>query len=234
MAFDLQDLLKQIPVADLAKEIGASKKETEAAVVTALPALIQGLGANAESGGADSLLAALLQHNNDLTAGKTVDLAAVDAKDGKKIVKNVFGSNEKKVVSTLAAAGEEAGAGFDIGGLIQKALPFLAPIVMSYIASNIFGGGSKAEETQSSGGLDLGGLLGGILGGGQQQSSGGLDLGGLLGGMLGGGQQQQSSGGGLDLGGLLGGVLGGSSNTQSSGGLDLGGLLGGLLGGGKK
>ncbi len=41
-----------------------------------------------------------------------------------------------------------------------------------------------------------------------QASGGGLDIGNLLGGLLGGGGSG-SSGGGLDIGNLLGGLLGG-------------------------
>lgn len=63
-------------------------------------------------------------------------------------------------------------------------------------------------------------LLGGLGGGGGQQKSsggGGINLGGLLGGLLGGGQKQQSSGGGFDLGSLLGGLMGGGQQNSSLG-----------------
>src|SRR5512134_1010535 len=65
--------------------------------------------------------------------------------------------------------------------------------------------GQPSGEVRA-GGVDAGdlmGLLGGLLGGGQQQGSQGGqadDLMGLLGGLLGGGQQQQGSQGGVDAG----------------------------------
>ncbi len=104
--------------------------------------------------------------------------------------------------------GGNAGGGLDIGK----------------IAGMLMGGGGAGNIV---------GMLGGLLGGGQQQQGGGL--GGLLGGLLGGGQQPQAQNqaqqdGGL--GGLLGGLLGGGQQqpqqNQQGGGLE--GMLGGLLG----
>jgi len=80
------------------------------------------------------------------------------------------------------------------------------------------------------GGADLGGVLGGILGGGGRQG-GGADLGGMLGSVLGGGQAGGQSGGLGGLGGMLGSVLGGGSSSAGGGG-GLGDVLGGLFGGG--
>ncbi len=79
---------------------------------------------------------------------------------------------------------------------------------------------------QGGGGLDLIGLARSLLGGGGNQGG----IGGILGSLMGGGQQQ---GGGL--GGMLGGLMGGSPSQgqpQAQGGL--GGLLGGLMGGGQQ
>lgn len=77
-------------------------------------------------------------------------------------------------------------------------------------------------------------VLGGLLGGGAQQQApakpAGMDLGGLLGGLMGGGQKTNSQAGGIDLGGLLGGLMG-SGGGQQSGGMDMGSILGSLLGG---
>ena len=62
----------------------------------------------------------------------------------------------------------------------------------------------------------LGGLLGGLGGGG----SGGMDLGGLLGAVLGGGAaggRSASAAPGLDAGGILGHILGGNRERAESG-----------------
>ena len=68
------------------------------------------------------------------------------------------------------------------------------------------------------GGLDMGDLLGSLLGGGQQGQQGGSDLiGSLLGSVLGGDGQQGQQGSGNDLiSGLLGSVLGGSGQQGQS------------------
>ena len=66
-----------------------------------------------------------------------VDLNQVDTDDGQKIVQNVFGPNTDQVAQTL---GSNLGGGQS--GLIQKLLPLLAPIVMSYLAKRLAGGAS--------------------------------------------------------------------------------------------
>ena len=72
--------------------------------------------------------------------------------------------------------------------LVGKLLPMLAPIVLSYLASRVSGGGGKTSAV-SGGGMEdlLGGLLGGVLGGGGSKGGGGI--GDLLGGLLGGGRR---------------------------------------------
>jgi len=221
----LEELLKQLPIGDIAKQVGATKPQTKTAVEAALPALLGGMVANAQNGGGASLLEALQQHGSSLFDGG-VNVADVDTADGEKIVKNVFGKEKDAVVAKLGSTG----GGVDLGDLIGKVMPILAPIVLSFLAAKLFGGGNQTIAPK------------------QNDNAGGFDLGGLLGGLLGGGNQQQSSGGGFDLGGLLGGLLGGGNSApattskskkkvqEPSGGLDLdlGGLLGGLLGGGKK
>ncbi len=81
---------------------------------------------------------------------------------------------------------------------------------------------SSGALSRGSGSNVLGSVLGTVMGGGSQPASGG-GMAGMLGNMLGGGQ---NSGGGL--GGMLGNMLGGSGG-QSGGGVA--GMLGGLLGG---
>ena len=72
----------------------------------------------------------------------------------------------------------------------------------------------------SGGAGGLAGMVGSMLGGGQQQSGG---LGGMLGGLLGGGQQQGGAGG---LAGMLGGLLGGGQQAQEVHNQAAGGLGG--------
>lgn len=199
---DLDTLLAQVPVADLAQKFGIDEATVNAAVKQALPGLLGGMAVNAsDADGADKLVGALGKHQPQ--SGK-ISLEAIDEGDGKKIVKHVLGDNEEAVSKQLGA---QAG-NFDVAKLIPMLLPLLAPIVMQFLAGRMGGGAaSQTSQAGSSGGIGdvLGDLLGGLMGGGSQaqsqQSGGGLDD--LLGGLLGGGS---SKGGGL--GGLLGGLLG--------------------------
>jgi hypothetical protein len=123
----------------------------------------------------------------------------VDTADGEKIVSHVFGDQQDQVASQLAGAANLGGTG---GDLVRRLLPILAPIIMSYLAKKILGGqqgggqasplpGGTGDGGAGAGGIDLGSILGGILGGaagGGGQGQGGL--GDILGGILGGGRPQ--------------------------------------------
>jgi hypothetical protein len=197
---DLDKLFSQIPMGELAAKLKLKEDVALAGVATGLPALLQGLSANVQdAAGAASLLKALETKDPSLVKGK-IDLDSIDVKDGKKIVKNIYGKATPKVAARLSDA-----AGIS-GGAIKKILPLLAPIVLAFLASKVLGGKSKSKST---GGNVLGDILGGILGGG--------GLGDILGGMLGGGSnltsksktKSKSSGAFDGLGDLLGGLLGG-------------------------
>ena len=192
------EILADIPLSQLASQLGVDEATAEAATRQAIPALLGGLQANAQDpAGAASLAGALGNHSSALVDGG-VNLDEVDTADGEKIVGNIFGSNSTQVAHTLGSnLGQQS-------GLIQKLLPILAPIVLAYISRRLTG--------SSSGGGGAGDLLGSILGGGAGQGRGNV-LSDVLGGMLGGGQTGgqageagRGSGSVLDmLGGLLGG-----------------------------
>ena len=181
---DIDDLMSQIPMSELASQLGMSEEDTKKAVSSALPALLGGLQANAaDPAGAASLEKALGQHDGSLLEGG-IDLTQVDTTDGEKIVRNIFGDNEEAVVDKLGGLGGGSGS-------MAQLLPMLAPLLMSFLGKS-FGGGSGGSGGQSDGGGGLGGLLGGLLGGGGGGDSGGGGLGGLgdlLGGLLGGGKR---------------------------------------------
>ena len=185
---DVDQIIADLPMASLASQLGVDPGTAESAVRQALPALLGGMQANAaDPAGAASLSGAIDQHSPNLIAGG-IDLEQVDVEDGQKIVGHVFGDNRQDVVQTL---GQNLGSGGG-GDLIQKLLPILAPIVLSYLAQRMRGGGAgQAGADQGGQGGGVGDLLGSILGGlggGQQQPGGGgiLDM---LGGMLGGGRR---------------------------------------------
>lgn len=185
---DLSSLMSQLPVDQIAAQVGASPEETQAAISAALPALVGGLHANAQDpAGAASLASAVDQHDGSLV--DNLDAAAVDQNDGAKIVSHIFGQSQDEVVNRLG------GAGSADSGLIAKVMPILAPIVMAWLAKQIqakMGGQPQADQTQQGGMGDiLGQVLGGALSGGQPQAGGlgGGVLGTVLGGLLGGGRR---------------------------------------------
>lgn len=206
---EIDDLANRLPIAQIAGQLGVDTTTARAAVNQALPALLLGLKENAsDEQGAKSLASALTSHQNNL-AGDQIDISQIDTGDGQKIVGNIFGSNENQVVSALGNTGAVS------SGLIQKLLPILAPIVLSYLAGQV---------AKKSGGGGLGDILAGALGGATAQS-----------GTQQAGTQQAGAGGGL--GDLLGSVLGSAINSKAGGsgtGDLLGSVLGGLLGGGKR
>ena len=179
------EILANIPLRDLAAQLGVDEATAEAATRQAIPALLGGMHANAaDPAGAASLAGALGDHPSDLVDGG-VNLDQVDTDDGQKIVGNIFGNNTSQVAQTLGAnVGQQS-------WLIQKLLPILAPIVLSYLAKR-FTGSSQGGGT----GNVLTDMLGGMLGGGaagqpgvQGQPAGSGSILDMLGGMLGGGRR---------------------------------------------
>lgn len=176
----VQDILGNLDLSKLAQQVGADPNEVQDAASKVLPALLGGLRANAQDpGGEASLAQALAQHDNDLATG-TIDATEVDPVDGEKVAAHIFGSQQEQVVQQLGATGVS-------GGLVQKLMPLLAPIVMSYLAKQVTG--SK------------GGAVGGAIGGGV--------LGGVLSQVLQGAGSAGGSSSSNPMGGILGDVLGG-------------------------
>ncbi len=177
---DLNALLDLIPVGDIAEQLGIDEDVANAAVKQVLPGLVGGLAANAkrDSKSAETLTNVLKHHNK----GIAKSVKEVDTEDGAKIVRNVFGENEDKVVDKLAAASTKSDV---TGDLIKQILPIVAPIVLSWLASQFLGGKTESapaaapKEEESSGGI--GDLLGGLLSSPQGQEIAGDLLGGLLG-----------------------------------------------------
>jgi hypothetical protein len=202
----VEEILSEIPIDQLASQVGVDTDTAEQASRQVLPALLGGIQANTDDpGGAASFAQAVQQHDGGLVEGG-VDLDQVNTHDGDKIVSHVFGPNRDQVEGKLGALG-------GVGGqdLIAKLLPILAPIVMAWLSKKLSG------ATAGQGG-DLGSVFGGGSGAGAAGgSSGGGGLGDLLGPIL---------------GSVLGG--GGAASGAGRGNDPLGDLLGGLLGGGRR
>jgi hypothetical protein len=202
------EILSQIPLSQLAQQLGVDEATAEEAVRSAVPALLGGMAANAQdAGGAASLEKALSQHTSNPLEGLGIE--GIDTKDGEAIVGNVFGDNTDQVINKLG--GQTGGK-----GLMQQLLPILAPIILSMLAGKFM----KGQAAPAGGQVPSGGPM-------PSGDSGAGGLEDLLGGATTG--AGGASGGGL--GDLLGGLLGGSSGGSAAGMDD---LLGGLLGGGSK
>nr|WP_201468771.1 DUF937 domain-containing protein [Microbacterium hydrocarbonoxydans] len=192
----LDDILKQVPIDDIAAKLGVSPEVARAGVEQGGAVLLGGLAKNAStSEGSSAIENALKRHEGTTGASKVDD---IDQADGGKIVSHILGADEKKVTEKLTESPKTAGIDFG------KLLPILAPIVMGLIANANKDKSTKADTAEApSGGGGIGDVIGGLLGGGD--STGGGGIGDLLGGLLGG---DKSSGGG-GIGDLLGGLLGG-------------------------
>lgn len=199
----LDDLIAQVPTAQIARSLGVDESEVDTAIKTLVPALVGGLQQNAQSDDAAGKIEnAASQHaaSGLLDGGVSVD--SIDQADGDKAIAKIFGGNDSTQVASALSGNTAVG-----GDLIKKLLPILAPIVLAYIGQQLTKNQAPAptptpapQQQSSSGGL--GDILGSILGGAGNSTSGDNPLGAILGGVLGGNQ-------GNVIGDILGGMLGG-------------------------
>ncbi len=190
----------------LSAKTGLSEKQLKMIIAIAIPLLIRKLTSNASSqSGANSLLGALTQHRDTNTIDK--QLADADEEDGAKIVGHILGSDEEKIIASVA---KESGVS---EADVAKVLGTISPSILSSLsAATESASAQQAQQAQQSGGVDLSdgfdmsdvmALMGG--GASQSQSQNQSSGGGLLGSLFGGGASQSQGGGGL-LSALLGGV----------------------------
>jgi hypothetical protein len=196
----LDELYAQIPVQDIAKQVGADEGEVNNAIRTLVPALVGGLAENVQSNRIDSsdLESAVAQQGASglLDGGVSVD--QVDQKQGDHYVAKIFGGNDSGAVASALA---DSGAGG--GDLVKQLLPILAPIVLAYIGKQLSKGSAPAGQSTAGGGGGLGDILGSVLGGAGGSGGGDNPLGSILGSVLGGGGSGQNNPIGEILGGLL-------------------------------
>ena len=201
----LDDLIAQIPIADIASKLGADQGEVASTIQQLVPALVGSLQVNAQDddGAAGKIAGAAEKHAASGLLDGGVNVDDVDEQDGDKIVAKIFGGNNSESVASALAGGGAGG-----GGLVQKLLPILAPIVLAYIGKQFANrnapAGATEAQAQTGGGGGLGDVLGSILGG-AGGGGGSNPLGSILGSVLGGG----GAGGSNPIGDILGGLLGG-------------------------
>lgn len=173
--FSLQDLLGQEQgtqaVDQISQNVGAEPSLVNTAVQAALPMILSGLANNASTPqGAESLNNALDKDHSDggilgnlgglgslIFGGQQQQAPPPRQADAGGILGHIFGNNQGQVAQEVS---NQSGLGM---GQVAQILMMLAPIVMSYL------GQKKQQENVGADGL--GGLLGGLLGGGQQAAA---------------------------------------------------------------
>lgn len=156
---------------EISNNVGAEPSLVNSAIQMALPAILGGLARNAsEPQGAENLNSALEQHDGSvldnlgglgsLIFGQQQQATPPPPQyNAGGILGHILGSNQGQVAQQVS---NQTGLGM---GQVAQILMFLAPIVMGYLG--------KQKQEQGVGADGLGGLLGGLMGGGQQQASSG-------------------------------------------------------------
>jgi hypothetical protein len=170
--FSLQDLLGQEQgseaVEQISQNVGAEPSAVNTAIQAALPMLINSLANNASTPqGAESLNTALEQDHDGSILGNLGGLGSMifggqqaappRQADAGGILGHILGNTQQPVVQEVS---NQSGLGM---GQVAQILMMLAPIVMGYLG--------QQKQQQGVGSDGLGGLLGGLLGGGQQQAA---------------------------------------------------------------
>lgn len=207
------DLLKgpmgKMLISGASKQLGLGEGKTQNALSAALPLILGAMKNNASTtDGASGLLSALNKGKHDggimdklgsILGGGSIDQDVMD--DGAGILGHVFGGKEKNVAQAVSKS-----SGIDLGSAMNI-LKVAGPFIMGAL-------GKQSRDQGVTNQSGLGGLLGGMLGGGQKEQQslvnrlldadgdGSIidDVAGML--LSGGGKKK----GGLS--GLLGGLFG--------------------------
>lgn len=202
---DLMELLKgqlndQL-IGQLSQHIGAEPQQTASAAEGVFATILGGLANNAASeGGVNSLMAALDRDHDgsilDDLMGMVGNLANGtangNATNGLGILGHVLGDRQETAATQI---GQSNGLS---AGQAMKLMTILAPIVM-----NVLG------KAKSQGGLDVGSLVGMLMGSAQNAQQGGFGdlIGSVIGNVMSGNQQQANGAGGM-LGSVLDSLFG--------------------------
>ena len=158
----------------------ADETAAKSAIGSGLGAILGGLAQNASKpDGAEALFSAVTsKHDGGVLDDIGGFLNLGDDADGGKILGHIFGDKRSDAESQVAqAAGIEP-------SMVSKLLPMLAPMVMGWLGKKVTSGSlnpaglggllQNEKKSAESSMPDLGGLLGGILGGDSSQSAGGI------------------------------------------------------------
>jgi len=196
---DLLSQLQGAPLQQVSQQLGIDQQQASGAISAALPLLMGALGNNAaKPQGAEALFGALQNNHSGLDIGSVLGSVLGGgggaASDGAGILGHIFGGNQGHAETGLAQA-----TGLSSGHSSQL-LQILAPIVMSFLAQRMAGGGQASasglsqmlgqekQHVTQQGGIG-GGLLGSLL---DQDGDGQFGVGDLIklgSGLLGSGKR---------------------------------------------
>ena len=188
-------------IGQLSQHIGAEPQQTASAAEGVFATILGGLANNAASeGGVNSLMAALDRDHDGsilddlmrMVGNLANGTANGHATNGLGILGHVLGDRQE---TAAAQIGQSNGLS---AGQAMKLMTILAPIVM-----NVLG------KAKSQGGLDVGSLVGMLMGSAQNAQQGGFGdlIGSVIGNVMSGNQQQANGAGGM-LGSVLGSLFG--------------------------
>ena len=128
-------------VSELARQLGVNESQANAAAGQLIPALTRGIKNNASTdGGLSSLINALQKGNHHNYLDNTSMLGQNSTiQEGNSILGHIFGS--KDVSRNVANYGSQQ-AGLS-SSLMKKALPILAPLVLSALSKGLLGKGKS-------------------------------------------------------------------------------------------
>lgn len=186
---NIGDTIGSGAVQQIATQFGLTPQQAQLAVGALLPMVAAGLQKETASRGEAGLAAALSQGNHEAYLQNPASLGApATALDGNSILGHIFGSKE---TSREVAANASQKTGID-PAILKKMLPIVAALAMGALArkSKQAGGGAQPGAGAPLGaGAAAGGGLAGMLGSLLDRDKDGSmldDLGGMLGGSLGG------------------------------------------------
>ena len=128
-------------VSELARQLGVNESQASAAAGQLIPALTRGIKNNASTdGGLSSLINALQKGNHHNYLDNTSMLGQKSTvQEGNSILGHIFGN--KDVSRNVANYGAQQ-AGLS-SSLMKKALPILAPLVLSALSKGLLGKGKS-------------------------------------------------------------------------------------------
>ena len=178
---NINDMLGSGAVQQIATQFGLTPEQAQSAVGVLLPAVTAGLQQETATKGDAGLAAALTAGNHEAYLENPMSLGApATTLEGNAILGHIFGNKEtSREVATNAAQK----TGID-PAILKKMLPIVATLAMAALARKSKHAGAGGQPSTGAGG-GLAGMLGSLL---DRDKDGSMidDLGGLIGGSLGG------------------------------------------------